>query len=438
MESHIAQPITTASVTAARPAKRFYECLTGVYSCQRALSAFPPALAAMALLVVSPITHAAEAGTASAACSTSDIHSATDARTKQVLKALVHPTSVENRTNLLEQYLASPAESPDSAQQVAISRARLVLAAERIKQQNYIGARQSLAQIDLSSTVAVDAALLLAESWRLQGDSIKSQAWLMRVAQRYSSDPRALEGLLLSARDQANNGKIREAWTLYSVINDKVLKNVEQIGAMRVQNSDLVNQLLATRLDESRDVSSQVVKNILQQKTTGALSNMRQIFEAKQQLACLEKEGASIKDDAWDESIQSAHVISFKTMLETEANINARQLQALKQKLAQSRSEQRPQIEEELSYLQENMASLAHRLNELNRQEMALPADSLTKKKQLEQSIALTESKVEQNKVQIRLELDSALVALQDHYRELAAETQLARAELMQLLASNN
>lgn len=392
-------------------------------------------LITIVLICASPMGYGAES--TSSTCATPRTQNITDNNTKQVLKALVNPASVHDRAGLFEQYLATPVQSPDSAQQVAISHARLVLAAERVRKQDYTGARQSLAQIDLSSTVAVDAALLLAESWRLQGDSVKSHAWLMRVAQRYSSDPRALEGLLLSAQDQARSGKIREAWALYSVINDRVLENVEQVSAMRSQKN-LVNQLLATRLDESRDVTSQVVKSILQNKTPSALSSMREILEAKLQLACLEKQGASIKDDAWDESIQAAHVTSFKTMLETEARINTLQLNTLKQKLAQAAPEQQPQLNAELAELQDHMTSLANRLNELNRQQMALPADSLSKKKQLEQSIALTESKVEQNKAQIRQELDLALASLQDHYRELAAETQLARAELMQMLASNN
>lgn len=395
-----------------------------------------PALIAIALLSASSLSNAAEP--TSPICAGPRAQSVIDNSTKQVLRALVDPASVRDRANLFEQYLATPADAPDSAQQVAISHARLVLAAERVKKQDYVGARQSLAQIDLSSTVAVDAALLLAESWRLQGDATKSHAWLMRVAQRYSSDPRALEGLLLSARDQTSNGKVREAWALYSVINDKVLENVEQVSTMRAQNNDLVNQLLATRLDASRDVTSQVVKSILQNKTPGALSSMREILEAKQQLVCLEQQGASIKDDAWDESIQAAHVTSFKTMLETEARINTLQLSTLKQNLALAEPAQRPQIEAELAELQDHMASLAHRLNELHKQQMALPADSLSKKKKLEQSIALTEAKVEENKAQIRQELDVALASLQDHYRELAAETQLARAELMQMLASNN
>lgn len=399
------------------------------------LSPLRSALITITLVCSSSMSHSTE--TSSSVCTAPRTQNITDHRTRQVLKALVNPASVQDRTSLFEQYLATSIESPDSAQQVAISHARLVLAAERVRKQDYIGARQSLAQIDLSSTVAVDAALLLAESWRLQGDPAKSHAWLMRVAQRYSSDPRALEGLLLSARDQARSGKIREAWALYSVINDKVLENVEQVSAMRSQNN-LVNQLLATRLDESRDVTSQVVKNILQSKTPNALSSMREILEAKLQLACLEKQGTSIKDDAWDESIQAAHVTSFKTMLETEARINTLQLNTLKQKLAQASPEKRPQINAELAELQDHMASLANRLNELNRQQMALPADSLSEKKRLEQSIALTESKLEKNKTEIQQGLDLALASLQDHYRELAAETQLARAELMQLLASNH
>src|SRR5690606_25985407 len=147
----------------------------------------------------------------------------TGASTRLVLQALVDPLHASDRASRFEQYLAAPVTAPNSARQVATSHARLVLAAEHIRAARYDQARQVLAQVDLASTVAVDAALLMAESWRLQGDDQRAQAWLMRVAQRYSSDPRALEGLLLSAQDLAASGKVREAWALYNLINDKVL-----------------------------------------------------------------------------------------------------------------------------------------------------------------------------------------------------------------------
>ena len=153
--------------------------------------------------------HAAAQADPSLHCPAATTQAITDASTRMVLKALVDPLQASDRTSLFEQYLATPVASPNSARQVASSHARVVLAAEHIRAGRHEQARQVLAQVDLASTVAVDAALLMAESWRLQGDDRQSQAWLVRVAQRYSSDPRALEGLLLSARDLAASGKVR-------------------------------------------------------------------------------------------------------------------------------------------------------------------------------------------------------------------------------------
>lgn len=360
----------------------------------------------------------------------------TDASTRLVLQALVQPQSVENRSSLFEHYLSSTVEHPNSARKVASSHARLVLAAERIQQGRFEEARQTLSKIDLSSTVAVDAALLLAESWRLQGNDAQSQAWLIRVVQRYSSDPQALDGLLLSARDLAADGKIREAWALYSLINDKVLANVEQVGALRDKDDTLVEDLINTRLDESRSIKSQIVKNILQSNEHTALANIRDIIEARQQLDCLANKDEGLKDDAWDESILAANVTSFQTMLKTEARINEQQLKELNAQLVNAQPEERPVIEAEITNLHEQMASLSDRLNELQREQAELPDDSLSEKKQLQQRVKATERRVEENRVAIRRELDASLDSLQNRYRELAAETQLARAELMQLLAN--
>lgn len=401
------------------------------------MSKGPVTLFSLSVLLAPLAAVAEDAAAPEQQCAPAAVQTITDASTRLVLQALVDPSRVRDRSSMLEQYLSSPVESPNSARQVATSHARVVLAAERIKQGRYAEARQTLSQIDLSSTVAVDAALLLAESWRLQGNDANSQAWLIRVAQRYSSDPRALEGLLLSAQDMADAGKVREAWALYSLINDKVLANVEQVNTMQASPDALVDQLLSTRLDESRSVNSQVVKLILQSEQHSALANMREILESRQQLDCLARQDDSIKDEAWDESILAANVTSFQTMLETEARINEKQLAALKVELEAASEYDRPEIEADIVALEDRMRSAANRLNELRNQHQSLPATSLSRKKQLEQKIRSTETRVSQNRDAIRGELQQALAQLQGHYRELAAETQLARAELMQLMAIN-
>lgn len=374
--------------------------------------------------------------TAPLQCAPPTTQTITDAATRLVLQALVEPSRVSNRTSLFEQYLASPVTAPNSARQVATSHARLALAAEHMQAGQYALARQVLSGIDLSSTVAVDAALLLAESWRLEGNSGQSQAWLLRVVQRYSSDPKALEGLLLSARDMAQAGQVREAWALYNLINAKVLDNVEQVTRLRTDQDNLVQQLLETRLDASRDVNTQIIKHILHSDAQSALANMRDIIEARQQLACLARQDNALKDDAWDESIMTANVTSFQTMLETEGKLNQRQLEALKAELARAEDYEKPDIEAEINELEEHIASLQQRLEQLAAQQASLPVASVSRKKQLQQRIQATEQRINQNQQAIRDELDVAIGALQTRYRELAAETQLARAELMQLVAN--
>src|SRR5690606_2782182 len=207
---------------------------------------------------------------------------------------------------------------------------------------------------------------------------------------------------------------------------------------MRNMQEDLVQSLLNTRLDESRAVNTQIIKHILHSREQSALSSMRDIIESKQKLACLERQGDALKDEAWDESIMSARVTSFQTMLETEARLNERQLEALHTQLASATAQERGPIDQEIASLQEHMQSLERRLAELQMRRESLPSSSLSRTRQLQQRIAETERRLQENHVAIRTELDSAIAALQTRYRELAAETQLARAELMQLLAANH
>jgi hypothetical protein len=107
----------------------------------------------------------------------------------------------------LSHYLSASADSSRSSDYVMRNYARVALAASQVRQGAFDQARQILTQVELDSPAAVRAALLLAESYRMQGQQEVAGKWLLRIADRYSSDPDALSGLLMAADDLAERGE---------------------------------------------------------------------------------------------------------------------------------------------------------------------------------------------------------------------------------------
>ena len=82
--------------------------------------------------------------------------------------------------------------------------ARLRLAAMALRDGDTEFARQQLSQVEQRSPAAVDAALLLAESYRLDGDRQRARDWFVRIAARFPGNPRAISGLVLAGDDSVS------------------------------------------------------------------------------------------------------------------------------------------------------------------------------------------------------------------------------------------
>lgn len=356
-------------------------------------------------------------------CQTSKaVHS--DEQSRQVLQALTRDDQTGRQT-LLEQYLAAPPETAGAVDRVALNRARLTLAAEYLSKSRFIEARQLLSAIELDSTVAVQASLLLAESFRLEGDLQRAAQWLLRTGQRYGADPEALRGLLEQASELRQQGQLAQAFAIYNMVQGQILDNAEQVNSLRSATDRLVEQLLRTRLDESRAAQSQMLKQMINNTDSQLLTELGDLARSSDQRHCLESQLQQLSRTAFENSAQQARITPFLTMLKREQEM-------LERRLAQLDGNSQADAARERAEISQQLEALLNRRQALLAEQQQLPGEAALAHNQLREQIELLDQQNQQRRQRIETELELLSSELLARYRKLAAESQYGRASLLE------
>ncbi|MEE4250130.1 MAG: hypothetical protein V2I38_06030 [Alcanivoracaceae bacterium] len=344
-------------------------------------------------------------------------------QSRQVLHALTR--NDQGRRELLEQYLATPPVTSGAIDRVALNRARLTLAAEYINESRFIEARQLLSAIELDSTVAVQASLLLAESFRIEGDAPQAAQWLLRTGQRYGADPEALSSLLEQASELHQQGQLAQAFAIYNMVQSQILDNAEQVSALRSATDQLVERLLRTRLDESRAAQSQMLKQMINNTESELLMELGALARSGEQRRCLEEQLQQLSRTAFENSAQQARITPFLTML-------AREQDMLEERLSQLENSHQPGAEQERTEISQQLETLIKRRQTLLAEQQQLPGEAASAHRQLRQRIEVLDQQNQQRRERIQAELELLSNELMARYRKLAAESQYGRASLLE------
>ena len=336
---------------------------------------------------------------------------------------------------MLARYLDRAADSGRSSDYVLRNYARVALAAAHLNRQSYDQARQALAQVELDSPAAVRAALLLAESYRLQGQHSVAAQWMLRIADRYSSNPDALSGLLLAADDAAQRGDIANALAVYSRVLDKSLGNIDEIRALRGQPEGLYQVVISGRIDNTRAVSSEVIQRALSHAGTDSLLHYARLKRIAGEMACLAQREESLRETSFTASLDSAKDNAFTTMLESEKRLTQSDIEQLQASLAQADPyDDTDAMQRRLDEAREALATIERRLNDI---QQSAPAESTQRKdlKAVQARRALLAARQAESQAAINQHLSKVLDELLADYREMAGEAQLGRAQMKQLFS---
>jgi hypothetical protein len=378
------------------------------------------------LLLVAGLSHhhpvqAAEVAGEAFACQSSQQHSS-HSRSREILRLLTG-SNTDGRRHQLEQFLASPPDSRLSIDRVALNRARLTLAAEYLTESRFAEARQLLTAIELDSPIAVQASLLLAESFQLEGDPVRASQWLLRTGQRYGADPDALASMLEQATELRLQGRPHEAFALYNMVQSRILDNAEQMGALRAETDRLIERLLRTRLDESRAAQSQMLKQMIQDTDSNLIMELGALARAASERRCLEQQQRQLSEQAFDDSAQQARIRPFLVMLEREETMLERRIAQLQ--LAQQDKD------EDIAELQRQRDAARNQRQTLLAQQQQLPDEAGRRHRALAERIARLDQDNQTRRERIQQELAQLSSVLMARYRELAAESQYGRATLL-------
>lgn len=349
---------------------------------------------------------------------------------RPVLEMLVGEARVtpDEATERLRNWLPDADRSKRSEHVVLRNHARVWLAARHLEAQNYQRARSLLSEVQLDSPVAVRAALLIAESWRLQGNQDMARAWTRRVAQRYSASPLALEGLLLIASDMEEEGQLHQARALYNLVMGQVLHNLDELARLSAGGDSMVDALLKTRLDESREVGSELIRTFLTRSGPDSLVHLREIVEAHRSLECLEQEQARIREHAMRASEQRTNIGSFETAIRREKL-------ELREELRLLREESGEASQEEIAELERQLTALEERHRTLREQRGQVSDDSITRRRALREHSERLEERIRDRREKVARDLREVALTLRNRYRDVAGESQLARSDLLQRMA---
>lgn len=338
----------------------------------------------------------------------------------------------------LTEYLNTSADSSRSSDYVIRNYARVALAAGQVRQGAFEQARQVLTQVELDSPAAVRAALLLAESYRMQGHQEVAGKWLLRIADRYSSDPDALTGLLMAADDLAERGQGSTALAVYSRVLEKSLANINDLKTLADDTDSLYQILMEGRIDNTRAVTSEVIQRALRGSRYGAVEHYRSLLVGQRQLACLESRQETMREKAFEASLSNTNEAAMVTMLEGEVQRTLADINAMEATLAAANPwDETDALKEELASARESLAIQQQRLRELRPAVASEDGFSAEQQQALEERIARLREQIDSDRTQINQALRQVLLSLRDDYRELAGDAQLGRASMLQLYASN-
>ncbi|KZY31355.1 hypothetical protein A3730_19495, partial [Alcanivorax sp. HI0044] len=343
---------------------------------------------------------------------------------EQLLDLLGHQaTATQARALLTYNQHASSINKP-----ILGNYARLRLAALALKDGDTEFARQQLSEVEQNSPAAVDAALLLAESYRRDGDKERARAWFIRIAARFPGNPRAVSGLVLAGDDWRNQGADALALPVYNLALTKAAENLQALNQLSNEPDQLYRTLTNTVAGNSTTVMDQLVLAMVRDNDSEVLTATRQLMAAHHQHKCLDRRETDLHNAIQHATARDLTNGAFRTAAKREKTATEQEIADLQRILRNAPDAD--ELKAQLANARERLKRLNTRLNKLGG--TALPPALQQRKDQLALEKQQVESNLTNARRQVRKALQAQLPELETFYRNLAGEAQLGKAQLLQ------
>jgi hypothetical protein len=208
---------------------------------------------------------------------------------------------------------------------------RLRQGAALMANQYYGEARAAFKTIETSSSVAPQAGLLIAESYRLEGLSEKAKDWFLRTARFYPYRSQTLEGLLSAAEGQRQDS-VGLALALYAEVETQTAYALEQLSILNSQDSlDPLAVIFPSDIDEH--VREALLMRCLQYSDKDLLDESARLQKAVKTILALRTQNKVMRDEMKKMSQTLTDYTQQREHLLTVLAQHDAQLAALKSKL---------------------------------------------------------------------------------------------------------
>mgnify|MGYP000303640643 FL=1 len=306
--------------------------------------------------------------------------------------------------------------------------ARLRLAAMALRDGDTGFARQQLNQVEQNSPAAVDAALLLAESYRRDGDRERARTWFVRIAARFPGNPRAVSGLVLAGDDWRKQGAIEQALPVYNLALNKVAENMKALQTLADDPDRLYRSLTNSVAGNSTTVMDQLVLAMVRDRNSQVLDATRKLISASNLRKCLREQEKSLHNAIQHATARDLSNGAFRTAAKREKAATEQEIADLQRVLANAPDAE--DFQARLTDARDRLQRIDERLERLG--STALPPELEKRKRQMQANKQQVETEIEDARQQVRQALKAQLPELQRFYRNLAGEAQLGKAQLLQ------
>ena len=319
-------------------------------------------------------------------------------------------------------------QTPGINQPILGNYARLRLAAMALRDGDTEFARQQLNQVEQNSPAAVDAALLLAESYRRDGDRERARTWFVRIAARFPGNPRAVSGLVLAGDDWRKQGAVEQALPVYNLALNKVAENMKALQTLADDPDRLYRSLTNSVAGNSTTVMDQLVLAMIRDRDSQVLDATGKLINASNVRKCLREQEKTLRNAIQHATARDLSNGAFRTAAKMERTATEQEIADLQRVLANA-----PDAEDfraRLTDARDRLQRIEDRLERLG--STALPPALEKRKKQMQEDKQRVETEIEDARQQVRQALKAQLPELQRFYRNLAGEAQLGKAQLLQ------
>ena len=336
----------------------------------------------------------------------------------------------ENQEEQLQRAISEASQLSISEQHVIINLLRLRLAAVQMQRDDFELGRDTLRQIETDSPAALQASLLMAESYRLTGQPQEARSWFLRTAHHYPYRTATLDGLISAARDEQHHNPGLSA-ALYSEVTRQSQYALDQVDQLTKDGSiDPMVIILPSPLDD--EIRQALLRRCLQHPEHDLLKQTNQLRKSISAVLALQQRHKTLARELSVLGQTLEHYQLQRHSLAQRLQVGRRQIQSLKEQLRPNDfSGEQMAIREAITDQQNQHTRLESQLAFIEQSRKKLPDIA----RQLEQQLATLGNKVrtelDNSHGAVTQVLEGAISSYRKEVTNLMAEAESRRSELL-------